>query len=262
MDKLVAVTGASRGIGEAIAKKFARENYTVILISRTETDLHRVQKEIKSSGGKAEYLPFDLSNPKDAPELYSKLHSRFGFIPNVVLNAGVSSNTSFENQDMANLEKELNVNYLFPIAFLKEFLPAMIQRKTGNIVSVGSVAAIVPFPGNSSYAATKSALLSLFTSLHLELKKHNVYAGSVLPGATKTDMTKDFHSDVIPFSSPQEIADGVLDAIRFKKQVLVCGIFNEVLVQSYRLFPEIFNLAIGTVADFALPSLKNLKQKV
>ena len=120
--KKILITGASRGIGEAIAYHFADLGFFTILTARTEFDLARVKKEINTSGGHAEYIVCDLSTENSAKELSSKLKSEFGFIEYIVLNAGISTNTDFYNQTPLNFQKELNINYIVPLLFLKELL--------------------------------------------------------------------------------------------------------------------------------------------
>jgi short-subunit dehydrogenase len=130
--KKILITGASRGIGEAIALHFAERGYHTILTARTEFDLARVKREILSKGGQADYIVSDLSTEENAKTLAEKIKTDFGFIEYIVLNAGISTNSDFLSQTAANFQKELYVNYIAPQLLLKELLDEMVKKKKGK----------------------------------------------------------------------------------------------------------------------------------
>jgi len=254
--KKILITGASRGIGEAIALHFAERGYYAILTARTEFDLARVKKEILSKGGQADYVVCDLSTEENAKYLSEKIKTEFGFIEYIVLNAGISTNSDFLSQTAANFQKELCVNYIAPLLLLKGLLDEMVKRKKGKIVTISSIAGVFPFPGNASYAASKAALISLCMTANLELKKYNIYVGSVLPGLTRTAMTKEYESFILPFSNPNEIAISVEEAFTTEKPIIIPGIFNNVISSVYRYFPEPINLLVGALSNVLIPANK------
>jgi short-subunit dehydrogenase len=254
--KKILITGASRGIGEAIALHFSSQGYHTILTARTEFDLARVKKDILSRGGQADYIVCDLSTEESARTLAEKIKKDFGFIEYIVLNAGISTNSDFLSQTPANFQKELNVNYIAPLLLLKELLDEMVKKKKGKIVTISSIAGILPFPGNASYAASKAALISLCMTANLELKKYNIYIGSVLPGLTRTAMTKEYESFILPFSNPDEIAISVEEAFNTEKPIIIPGIFNNVVSSIYRYFPEPLNLLVGALSNVLIPANK------
>lgn len=254
--KKILITGASRGIGEAVAHHFARKGYFTLLTARTEIDLARVKKEIISEGGQAEYVVCDLSSPEAAKELGFKIKESYGFVEYIVLNAGISTNSDFFSQTPKNFLRELNVNYIAPLLLLKEFLEEMVKRKKGKVVTISSIAGILPFPGNASYAASKAALISIGMTMNMELKKYNIYIGSVLPGLTRTSMTKEYESFVLPFSEPGEIALAVEEAFQTEKAIVIPGLFNNVVSAIYRYFPEPLNLLVGALSNVIVPANK------
>jgi len=254
--KKILITGASRGIGEAIALHFAERGFYTILTARTEFDLARVKKEILSRGGQADYIVSDLSTEENARTLAEKIKTEFGFIEFIVLNAGISTNSDFLSQTPANFQKELYVNYITPLLLLKELLDEMVEKKKGKVVTISSIAGILPFPGNASYAASKASLISICMTMNLELKKHNIYIGSVLPGLTRTSMTKEYESFVLPFSNPNEIANSVEEAFTTEKPIIIPGIFNNVVSTIYRYFPEPLNLLVGALSNVLIPANK------
>ena len=169
MNKKILITGASRGIGKATAIFFAKKGYDLVLVSRTESDLKAVALECNSLGVKVDYVLADLSEVDKVKELVIHLQNRFPTIDTLVLNAGISTSVTFEDNSMENIKRELDINYLTPATIIKEYIPVLKKANGGNIICISSFSAIVPFPGNSSYAATKAALYSLCTSLKIEL---------------------------------------------------------------------------------------------
>jgi short-subunit dehydrogenase len=254
-DKII-LTGASRGIGEAIAKRLGKTGYHLLLLARTEIDLARVQRDIRQEGGKAQYYVCDFADSSSVEETILKVKSEHGDISQFIFNAGVSTNSEFYSHSMSSIEKEMEINYFSVLRILKKFLPYMIEKKRGSIVAIGSVMSLLPFPGNSSYAASKAALLSMLRSLRLELSKHDIFVSSVLPGLTRTDMTKDFHSFSLPFDQPEDVAACVEEALRSHPEIIIPGLLNNTVVNLYRWVPEVCNFILGNTVDFILPYVK------
>lgn len=257
-EEIILVTGASRGIGEAIAKFYARRKFFVLLTARTETDLARVKKDILQGGGKAEYIVCDLSNPENAMNLATRIYSSYGWIDRIVLNAGMSANSEFHKISADRFLLELNTNYIAPLAFLKVCLEQMMKKKEGKIVTISSIAGTLPFPGNASYAASKAALISISNTMHIELKKHNIYIGTVLPGLTRTEMTREYESYLLPFASPEEIADTVEEAFRSERPIVIPGILNNFLTNLYKYFPDPINGVLGLFSNLLIPGESKL----
>ena len=256
------ITGASRGIGEAAALLLSKD-YHIILSSRSENDLKSVRDRIISIGGTADVLVSDFSSVDSAVKTAEEMEKKFGIPDTVLLNAGISTNKDFENQLIDNMILEMNVNYLSPMAFLKTILPRMIGRKYGNIITVGSVASIIHFPGNSTYAAIKSAMLSMTMSLNMELKRYGIFAGCVLPGITETDMTKAFHSvPFLPISSPKEVAECIEETLRNKNEMGIPGAVNQILTAVYKAAPGPIHFILKNSLEFILPEIqKRLKNE-
>lgn len=254
--EIMLITGASRGIGEAIAYQFAEE-YELILIARSKQELENITNKINRNGGQAYYYSCDLSNPQEVELTLNSILEAHNFVSNLILNAGVSTNLPLEKNSLENIQSELEINYLSLIRIIKKFLPKMLHEKKGNIIAVGSVMGIFPFPMNSSYAATKAALLSLMKSLRLELAPSGINVGIVLPGLTKTEMTKAFHSFPLPFETPEEVAQTVKLALRNKSAVEISGVINKIAVQIHQAFPFISELILKNGIEFLYPHLNS-----
>ncbi|HMV43491.1 MAG TPA: SDR family NAD(P)-dependent oxidoreductase [Leptospiraceae bacterium] len=257
MNKKALITGASRGIGKATAIHFAQKGYDLVLVSRNERDLKSVAEECHAIGVKVDYVVADLSEIEKTHELVSHLQSRFPDIQTLILNAGISTSVTFEDNTIENIQKELNLNYISPAFIIKSYIPKLKSLGGGNIITVSSFSAIVPFPGNSSYAATKAALYSLCTSLKIELEQYQIHVGCVLPGTTRTEMTKQFHdTPFVPFDDPSEIAQCIEDSIVKRESVVIPGILYNAAAFTYKMFPKPVDFLMSLAAKVVLPKLK------
>ncbi|MBK8398049.1 MAG: SDR family oxidoreductase [Leptospiraceae bacterium] len=257
MNKKMLITGASRGIGKAIALHFAKKNYELVLVARTEEDLKSVALECKSFGAKTYYVLADFSDLKNTKEVIEEIQKTFPSITNLVLNAGISTSVTFEDNSFENIKRELDINYIAPLQIIKEYIPSLKNSGGGNIICISSFSALIPFPGNSSYAASKAAIYSLCKSLKIELDPYNIHVGCVLPGSTKTEMTKEFHNTpFVPFDDPSEIAKCVEDCIIKKEAVVIPGILYNAAALTYKIFPNPVDYLMTLAAKVVLPKLK------
>lgn len=247
-ERTILITGASRGIGKASSIHFAKKKYNLILVARNEESLKKLAAECNSLGAKTDYIVSDLSSTQNAKEFSNFVQKRFLNITDLVLNAGISTSLRFEKNNIEDIEKELGVNYLAPMTIIKEFIPYFKENKFGNIVSVSSFSALTPFPGNSSYAATKSAIFSLCNSLKIELAEHNIHVAPVLPGGTKTDMTKEFENYSFLLDEPELIAECLEKALNREESVIIPGIMYNSLAMIYKFFPS----PIHSILEFAV----------
>ncbi|MCX7997843.1 MAG: SDR family oxidoreductase [Leptospiraceae bacterium] len=254
--EIALITGASRGIGEAIAYKFAKQ-YELILLARSLPELEKIAQKINSQGGAAFYYPCDLADKEGLENLLENIQNSHGFVQNLILNAGVSTNLPLEENTLENIYREMEINYFSVIRIIKKFLPKMKEKRKGNIIAIGSIMGALPFPMNSSYAATKAALLSLFRSLRLELANSGVNVGIVLPGLTKTEMTKEFHSLPLLFESPEDVAQVVQKAIERRSAIEVSGFLNQLALQFHESFPNLTQFILKNGIEFLYPLLKS-----
>ncbi len=165
--KTIAITGASRGIGASAALALAAPGRRLVLMARSEDKLRQIKAAVEKRGGQAIVLPVDLSSRKGAEACSeSLLELSDGKLDVLVLNAGISNHADFLNSDLDAIEYELRLNYLSPLVILRRCLPHMVaQPDGGHVICVGSLASLMPFPGEASYAASKAALLSLLRTL-------------------------------------------------------------------------------------------------
>ena len=175
--RVALVTGASRGIGAAVAAALAREGAHVIRVARSL---------IESTGAGTQDIPCDLTDPGQVSRLGSRVIGQYGPPDLVVSNAGAFLLRALEVTEPADLEVQLPVNVRAPFYVAKAFLPAMRDSGRGSFISVGSVADYVGFPENAAYAASKYALRGLHETLVEEYKGTGVRLTLVSPGPTDT----------------------------------------------------------------------------
>lgn len=183
------ITGASSGIGQALAKRFARLGHPVVLVARNRTGLETLAAALAADYGvKAWVQPADLARPGAARALAAELKRKRIHIDVLVNNAGVLQQGRFIAVPAERHQALIDLNVAGLTAMLAHFLPAMCARRRGRILNVASIAAFQPVPMLATYAATKAFVLSLTESLAEELKDSGVTVTALCPGFTATNM--------------------------------------------------------------------------
>ncbi|PCJ71172.1 MAG: short-chain dehydrogenase [Rhodobiaceae bacterium] len=183
------ITGASGGIGEALAAKFAKGGSNLILVARSKAKLEKIASDLaKQHGITAIALPTDLSVPGAGKQLFDGIQMRGFHVETLVNNAGILEMGAFGEIDSARHLELVQLNVVALTELTSLFVPPMIKRGAGRILNVASIAAFQPVPSLATYAATKAFVLSLTESLSEELKPHGVTATALCPGVTDTNM--------------------------------------------------------------------------
>tara|TARA_E500000178_G_C16993345_1_gene741921 strand:- start:918 stop:1751 length:834 start_codon:yes stop_codon:yes gene_type:complete len=184
--KLALVTGASTGIGYAIAKELARRGANLILsaTARSEDKLHELSSEIKDLGSECHIFLEDLSRLNSGRSLYDQIKLQNLHVDLLINNAGYGRWGTFHEVEMEDYADmiQLNITSLSELSHL--FIPDMISKGEGGVINVGSVASLTPVPYSSVYAATKAYVLSLSEGLRYEYRNSNIRIMALLPGAT------------------------------------------------------------------------------
>jgi NAD(P)-dependent dehydrogenase (short-subunit alcohol dehydrogenase family) len=204
-DKVALITGGGRGIGRAIAKKFAAEGASVAVTARSEKELYAVTMEIKAARGKASSVVGDVSVESDCEKMVSGAREAFGAIHILVNNAGVLGPvSSVEKITPFEWDEVIAVNLRGPFLLSRLVLPEMYQRGSGAILNISSIAAKAAFQLNAPYAASKAGLIGLTHTLAAEAARKGVRVNAISPGPVpETKMSQDlgrglaehFHAD-------------------------------------------------------------------
>ncbi|MDP9076711.1 MAG: glucose 1-dehydrogenase [Bacteroidota bacterium] len=186
-NKVAVVTGASKGIGAAIAKHFAAAGAKVVVnYASSKESADKVVKEITDNGGTAIAVQADVSNEADVIRLFDETEKTFGGMDILVNNAVAQGYAPIEQISIAAFHQSFNVNVLGPILTIQAALK-LFGDKGGNIINISSGASKYPLPGASLYSSTKAALDAFTIALSKELGAKNVRINSILPGATETE---------------------------------------------------------------------------
>jgi short-subunit dehydrogenase len=217
-DKVVLVTGASSGIGEALAVEFGRRGASVGLLARREEVLGEVARKVEAAGGRAFAVAVDVREAEAVREAAAKVREQFGPIDVLVANAGVGEITLARAFDIEVVTQVLSVNVLGAMNSVAAVLPQMLERGSGQIVGISSLAAFRGFPGSGAYCASKAALSTFFESLRAELRPSNIYVTTIHPGFIDTPMTRG-RNRKMPFLQDADRAAGqMLRAIEARRR--------------------------------------------
>ncbi|MFL6289395.1 MAG: 3-oxoacyl-[acyl-carrier-protein] reductase, partial [Thermoanaerobaculia bacterium] len=198
------VTGASQGIGEAIARRLAERGARVVLAARSEDRLKDLAARIDAGGGCARPLALDVSKPETFPERLKQLPEDFAAVDILVNNAGITADNLLARMSLEDWEKVLRTNLTGAYALTKEVLRGMMKRRWGRIINVSSVVGLMGNAGQANYAAAKAGLIGLTKSLARELGSRNITVNAVAPGYVETAMTAN-----LPEASREELSGAI-----------------------------------------------------
>jgi short-subunit dehydrogenase len=255
-DEIALVTGASSGIGEALARRIARDGRHVGLVARRKERLDTLATELGASHRiRAHVLPADLTAPGAVQALVDEVARRELTVDWLVNNAGFGTYGKFQDLPVARELDEIRLNVEALVELTGRFLPGMVARGRGLVMNVSSVGGFVPSPTMATYTATKAFVLSFTETIAAELEGTGVHALCVCPGFTKTDFQS--HADVDTSSVPAMAwmsADAVADeAVRAADRggVLVNGAMNRALTTLIKFMPR--SVAMRSVSMMLKP---------
>jgi dehydrogenase/reductase SDR family protein 7B len=249
--KIIWITGASSGIGEALVMECAKHQAKLILSARREEELKRVAKQANLKEEDYFILPFDLADTSKANEYIQQIIQKFGSI-DVLINNGGQSQRSESIDTTSETERRLfEINYFSAVNLSKAVLPLMLKNGTGKIVVISSIAGKFGFYLRSTYSAAKHALHGYFESLRLEVEKKGVSVLLVCPGKIKTNVSinamsadgkahnqmDESHQDAM---SAEVCAQHIIQGIVNDKEEILIGGKEILLVKIRRFFPKLF----------------------
>jgi len=246
--KTVLLTGASRGLGVYIAHALAREHATVVCVSRFKSGLDTTCAQIKALGGKGISIPFDIKNVTELSTLKQQINKVVGSVDIVINNAGIEIYRDFVDYSLEDLQSILTINLLAATELTRLFLPSMLERRSGHIVNIASLAGKKGVPYNSIYSASKAGLIMWTDAMRQELAATNTNISVICPGyISETGMTVNSRVPaplLLSISTPTDVANAVIRAIKQNKaevivnQNLLTENMAKLMFATGQFFPE------------------------
>lgn len=230
-DKTILVTGASSGIGEALAREFAAEGAHLVLTARRGDRLDALAAELASHRGiRTTVIVEDLSDPAAPERLHQHVRSLGLGIDILVNNAGLGDWTDFATSDPAAIDRLLSVNVRSLVLLSRLFIPELLERKSGGIINIGSTASFIPVPGLAVYAATKAFVLSFSESLWGEYHPRGLRVLALCPGNTTTGFDEVAKTRIqgVRYDTAETVAKQTLDAFEQGRTHQLVGLDNRI----------------------------------
>ena len=188
-EKIVMVTGSTRGIGKEIAVRFAKEGATSIILARNEPQARQVAEEIQKMGLKADFFGCDVTNLANVQEIVNKILDKQKSIDILVNNAGITKDNLLLRMSESDWDEVINVNLKGVFNCTKVVTKVMLKAKKGKVVNIASIIGIRGNVGQANYAASKAGIIGFTKSVALEFASRGINVNAVAPGYIETDMT-------------------------------------------------------------------------
>jgi len=256
--KVVWITGASSGMGEALVHKFLESGATVIASSNEPEELTRVMSECSSLPGLMIPAPFDLAETTGIDELVKQQLTLTGKIDILINLGGISQRATIEETPLWLDRKIMEINYFGTIALTKAVLPWMIKQRYGHVLATSSISGRFGFPLRSAYSASKQALHGFFETLHIENSRYNIRASVIIPGRVRTkislralDSTGKAHGKMDAGQdggiSPEKAAAQIIRGIKRNKREILVGGSELTMLFIRRYLPWLFFRIAGKI---------------
>ncbi len=248
MDRIVLITGASKGIGKELAYVFAKNGYSLLLIARNLSELEQLQKELKDKYQcESKILSVDLAKTDSVDVIINTFKNEISKLDVLVNNAGFGFVNKFADMPIADINGMIDVNVKVLTDLTYRVLPFMLARKSGKILNVASTAAFMPGPYMAVYYATKAYVFSFSQAIREEYRKDGITISTLCPGPTKTPFIKRAGLDDtylfkgnFPVMTAQKVASIAFKGLMKKKRVIIPGIMNKASVISILFMPTLW----------------------
>ncbi|PWK14361.1 SDR family NAD(P)-dependent oxidoreductase [Tumebacillus permanentifrigoris] len=249
-DKIVLITGSSSGIGRVAALKFAAAGAIPVLAARSVDKLLDVAAEIRERYSiDAPVFELDVRSNQQVDQVVSEVFGRFGHIDILVNNAGYGLFRDTVEMSNEEIEDMMAVNYFGLVRMTKAVLPSMLERHSGHIINLASIASFFATPTHGAYAATKFAVQGFSEGLRFELHGTGVHLSTVNPGPVDTPFFDRADRSTLPkmtnFLRAEQVADAVLRATRERKPVYILPRIGRVGLALRHLFPGVYHRALA-----------------
>ncbi|MDA3893308.1 MAG: SDR family oxidoreductase [Salinivirgaceae bacterium] len=247
-DKVVVITGASSGIGKALAFEFSKLGALVSLGARRIDRLEEIKKEIETLGGTILITQTDVSYEFDCKNLMERTVKRFGIIDILINNAGISMRALFTNVEISVLKRVMDVNFWGTVYCTKYALPYLLEQK-GVVVGVSSIAGFHGLPGRTGYCASKFAIHGFLETLRIEYLKQGLHVMVIAPGFTASEVRKhalnaqgneqgETPRKEEKMMAPERVAQILIRSIKRRKRNKILTLQGQIIALFQRILPE------------------------
>jgi short-subunit dehydrogenase len=212
-EKVVLITGASSGIGQAMAVELGRRGARLGLTARRAEELLRVAEEVGRAGGEALALPADVRDPEAMKAAAERVRERWGRVDVLIANAGMSTTTAGTQLNAGEAGDVISINVLGVVNSVAAVLPHMLERGAGHLVAISSLASYRGMPKSGAYSASKAAVSTFFESLRVDLRKSRVDVTVIHPGFIRTPMTANRKKKLPFLLEPGDAACRIIRAV-------------------------------------------------
>lgn len=267
-DKVILITGGSRGLGLILARKLSEYGADIVICGRSEETLRKASEDLASKTDNYLAIPCDVTNKHQVKQMIQKINDEFGSIDILINNAGIITVGPVETMKQEDYEEAMNTHFWAPFNLINEVLPDMKVKGTGNIVNIASIGSKISFPHLLPYNASKYALSGLSEGLTAELRKHNIKVTTVYPGLMRTGSPRNIEvkgqhekeygwfkiSDSLPFISidADRAAEKIIGALEEEKRTLVLSVPAKVALAVHGMVPG-FTIAAFNIINLLLP---------
>ncbi|HZW38450.1 MAG TPA: SDR family NAD(P)-dependent oxidoreductase [Ignavibacteriaceae bacterium] len=236
-NKNILLTGASSGIGYELAKSLAAEKCNLALIARRVELLDKLKDELKDSGSNIITIKCDVSKKEEVREAYKIFKQNFGIPDIAILNSGISIRSSIDAFDVRNAEVTMGVNFFGIVYFVGEMLDDFMERKSGYIVGVSSLAESKGYPKSGFYSASKAAASIYLESLSVELEPFHIKVITIKPGFVKTPMTDKNKFKMLFLMPVDKAIKIIIKGLRADKRIIQFPLATSIASKLLRFLP-------------------------
>jgi len=257
-NKNIVITGASSGIGRAIAIEYSKFHNNIIIASRNLQNLEQVSKICKNNGSNCSYIELDLNKQESINKAVNFIKNKFEKIDILINNAGISQRSLVTNTDIDVIRKIMEINYFGTVIFTKKILNLLLKNEKSQIGVISSISGLFGFPLRSVYASSKFALHGFFESLYLENFKNGLNVTMIAPGRVKTNVSENAllgdgskhgvtDEAIQKGLDPTKAAKKIIKSIAKNKKETLIGGKEILLVKIKRFFPSLFFLIVKNI---------------
>jgi short-subunit dehydrogenase len=219
-NKVVLITGASTGIGKAIAVKLLEKNCKLVLAARRTELIEEYLRQSPTTNHQSLIVKCDVTNKEEVVSAYKQIKEKFGKVDIAILNAGAGHRVTVENYDSRFAEETFGTNIFGIVYWVEQLLPDFVKRKDGIIVGVSSLADNRGFSGSGFYCASKAAATIYLEGLRVEVKRYGIKVITVRPGFVKTPMTEKNEFKMPLLMNAEKAAGIIIDGIKKERRII------------------------------------------